>query len=175
MSAPPEQLRLTHALVVALAKPADIDPMLVERLVALLPPLVLSPKGPAFLEVRFVGGSDSNFDERLRELLSECQPHLAADATIAALGSRISELEAERDGLKKVVADLQAERARVEPMPDSRFDIARMGDAPQGNGGHANVVPLRERQWPGQRDERHSLAVSTPLDLRYPRGLDPVS
>jgi hypothetical protein len=40
----PAQVRLTHALVVALAKPNDIDPQLVARLIEMLPPLVKPPE-----------------------------------------------------------------------------------------------------------------------------------
>jgi hypothetical protein len=40
----PEQLRLVHALVIALAKPAETDPLLVERLLDLLPKPVSAPE-----------------------------------------------------------------------------------------------------------------------------------
>jgi hypothetical protein len=40
----PEQLRLVHALVIALAKPAETDPLLVERLLDLLPKPVSVPE-----------------------------------------------------------------------------------------------------------------------------------
>jgi hypothetical protein len=157
---------LCSTVALALRDPQKIDPATVSRLIELLPPpLVPEAHKVQALTVRFVGAVDS-FENQLRDVLSDCQPHLASDIVIAELGARIAALEAERDGLRR---DL--ERARFEGASATFSPNGLTGSLPNGNGSHAdNVVRL-----PRDRDERHSLAMTTTIDQRYPRGLDPVS
>jgi hypothetical protein len=174
------QKRLCGTIALALRDPSKVDPTTVTRLLEMLPPRIVPPEAqghPNRLEVCFVG----DYDMQLQAAIDASADDCARVALQHAL-HRIVALEAERDGLKQAVADLRSilERAHIQsPREGAGFASGRswlsdsgerengISDSPTGNAGHGNVVRLR--------DERHSLRIDTPLDQRYPRGLEPVS
>ena len=167
------QQRILDALVSELAKkPHEIDVEVVQNLMSLLPRPVAPPPEKAWIpEIVFV----DSFDLKLRGLLSECQPHLASDMTINALGAHVSELEAENEGLRASLAQLQGdlEQLRSAEVKEAIRSAAGHWDASQpdgrvrglgdGNGGHGNNVvrmPIH--------NSAHSLTVQHDLIGRYP-------
>jgi hypothetical protein len=159
----PEQVRLAHALTSVLArKPVDIDPLLAARLADMLPRPLPPPPGETWVpEIVFHDGYAMQLQRAI-----DASPDDVARTALMEAQHRIVALEAERDGLLAAVEDLQRGQA-AGGMSDAPDENKRAGELGGGNGGHSNVVPLR--------DERHSLAVSKSLDQRYPSGLDPVS
>jgi hypothetical protein len=176
------QSRLVFALVTALAKPADIDPSTVAKLLSQLPPVVgdspsnsadvdamyesvVATRGVLSVEQRAVCRAlaaalvavpiDMPLVERLGAMLPPPTPPkpTALDVTFRNAGP-----DAE-DRLRERIGDLERENRRL------RVYLPRAGHAPVESDGEvlrpdrpSNVTPL------------HSLEVTTTLRERYPFG-----
>jgi hypothetical protein len=162
------QKRLCDTIALALRDPSKVDPATVARLLDLLPPRPIPPEVRAPIPtICFVDG----YQRALEAAIAAAAPDDVAATALRSTMVRIGELECERDALLQSVASLRrvVEHGHVpEGMVDALDRNNCTGGLPSGNAGHAaNVVRFR--------DERHSLAMNTTIDQRYPSGLQPVT
>jgi hypothetical protein len=162
----PEQLRVTHALVIALAKPAEIDPPLVEKLVSLLPPLSRPvPQSPT-LNVRFVSSPMRPTEERLRNEIAELQRQLEqarANAGIPLVERGVSNHSAEE--ITRVGPSYSQQTACGEPsnvVPFAHEAIPGMSKLVECNRAFSNspYLPVDRFDSSGRRLDENGLPAS---------------
>jgi hypothetical protein len=163
------QVRICHTVALALRDPQKVDPATVSRLIDLLPPRPIPPEQRAPIpELVFC----DHYSLQLERVIDACPDDDPARAALVEAQARVVALENENTALHHSVQALRdrVERDHVPEGVDTRQRKNRMGDSPNGNATHANVVPIHPIH-----GSPHSLTVERPLEQRYPlKHLDPV-